>query len=189
MVTGPGRSLGISESMSPSTAQIDEAIDSITELERRAQANLSPHQRWIERVTRRVGRPRTLYAFVVFVALWTTTNLALAAAHHAPFDPPPFALLDGLMSFFQVLMVILILTTENRIAQLDLLRERLDLQINLLNERRTAKLIEMVDALRRDLPSVPTLSDPEVRVLAEHTDPHQVADAIEARTPEEPGAP
>ena len=83
--------------------------------------------------------------------------------------------------------MVLVLTTENRVALIELRRSQLDLQINLLTERRTAKLIDMLDALRRDLPQIPTHHDPEVNELRTPSDPHQVARAIEERTPHQPG--
>ncbi len=171
----------------PSAAHVEETIDSIAELERRAQEAMSPHQRWIERVTRRIGRPRIVYSILAFVVIWIGANAILLASHHDAFDPPPFPLLDSIMTLVSLLLVILVLTTESRTAALEVQRRRLDLQINLLTERRTAKLIDMIDALRRDLPSVPTHHDPEVVALRERTDPHAVARAIEERTPGEPG--
>jgi uncharacterized membrane protein len=169
----------------PSTTHVEEAIDSIAELERRAQEAMSPHQRWIERVTRRIGRPRIVYVILAFALAWMGTNEILSLTQHAAFDPPPFPLLDSIMTLVSLMLVVLVLTTESRAAQIEVQRRRLDLQINLLTERRTAKLIEMIDALRRDLPSVPTHHDPEVEALRERTDPHAVARAIEERTPDE----
>ena len=169
-------------------SHLEETVDSIAELERRATSAMSPHQRWIENVTRRIGRPRVVYFICAFVALWVGLNLVLHATGHAAFDPPPFPLLDGIMTLLALLLVVLVLTTENRTAQIELQRNRLDLQINLLTERRTAKLIDMVDALRSDLPQVPTHQDPEVHALRERSDPHAVAQAIEERTPREPGS-
>jgi uncharacterized membrane protein len=156
----------------------EQAIESIAELDRRAQAELSPHQRTIERFTRGVARPATVYLVLAAIVLWIGANLMLAS-RHAAWDPPPFQLLQGLVSLSALLMTILILTTENRIAQMDQLRDRLELQINLLTERKVAKLIDMLDAIRRDLPSVPTHDDPEVDELRTHTNPHDVARALE----------
>jgi uncharacterized membrane protein len=79
------------------------------------------------------------------------------------------------------------LITANRVAQIDSQRDKLDLQINLLNERRTAKVIRMLDELRRDSPQVPTHNDPEVQQLSEYTDTQEVSRAIEERTPTRPG--
>jgi len=138
---------------------------------------------WIEAVTQRLGQPRTVYFVLVFAAVWIGTNVGLVQTHHAAFDPPPFSWLQGLVSLSGLLMATLILTTANRVAQIDTQRDRLALQINLLNERRTGKLIRMLDEQRRDNPVLPTHHDPEVRQLSEPTDTQEVVRAIEERTP------
>lgn len=163
------------------SGRVDEAIESIAELERRAQSDVDRHQRWIERTTRALGRPRVVYFVAVFVVAWVAVNVALPLFHVPPFDPAPFFWLQGIVGLAALFTTILILTTENRQTQIALRRDRLDLQINLLTERKVAKIIEMLDELRRDLPSVPTFHDPEVGELKERTDPHQVVRAIEER--------
>jgi uncharacterized membrane protein len=174
--------------MSDSAAtHAEEAIEAVADLEREAHEATSHHHRWIERVTSRIGRPLTFYIVVSFVVLWIGSNLAVLHATGATFDPPPFSWLQGMISLSGLLVAILILTTANRVAQIDSQRDKLDLQINLLNERRTAKLIRMLDELRRDSPEVPTHHDPEVDQLSEHTDTQEVARAIEERTPTRPG--
>ena len=102
------------------------------------------------------------------------------------FSTPPFSWLQGIVSLCGLLVAILILTTANRLAQIDTQRDKLDLQINLLNERRTAKVIRMLDELRRDSPELPTRNDPEVQQLSEPTDAQAVARAIDERTPHHP---
>jgi len=174
--------------MSDSAAtHAEEAIEAVADLEREAHEATSHHHRWIERVTSRIGRPLTFYIVVSFVVLWIGSNLAVLHATGATFDPPPFSWLQGMISLSGLLVAILILTTANRVAQIDSQRDKLDLQINLLNERRTAKLIRMLDELRRDSPEVPTHNDPEVQQLSEHTDTQEVSRAIEERTPTRPG--
>ena len=167
----------------------DEAIEAIADLERDAQQAISRHQRWIARVTNRIGQPPTFYLVVAFVVLWIGANLMVQSATGKTFDPPPFPWLEGIVSLSGLLVAILILTTANRVAQIDTQRDKLTLQINLLNERRTAKIIRMLDELRRDSPQVPTHNDPEVHQLSEPTDTQAVARAIEERTPpSHPGA-
>lgn len=166
-----------------STIHADEAIEAVADLERDAMEAMSRHQRWIERVTSRIGRPLTFYVVVVFVGLWIATNLAVLHARGATFDPPPFAYLQGMVSLSGLLVAILILTTANRVAQIDTQRDKLNLQIDLLNERRTSKVIRMLDEFRRDSPEVPTHHDPEVQQLSTPTDTQAVARAIEERTP------
>jgi uncharacterized membrane protein len=171
----------------PPTDHVDEVIESVAEIERRAHHEISDHQRRIEKVTRRLGRPSVVYLVIGVCLLWAGVNLVLHAVGATPFDPPPFPLLDSLMTFLELVLVVLILTTEHRSEQLGLRRSQLDLQMNLLNERRMAKLIEMVDALRRDLPQIPTHNDPEVEQLRSPTDPHDALRAIQERTPPNPG--
>lgn len=162
--------------------RMDEAIESIAELERRADAEVGLHQRRIERATAQIGRPRTVYLILIFVLGWIALNVGLGVTGGRPFDPPPFFWLQGIVSLSALLMTILILTTENRTTQHDLRRDRLDLQINLLTERKVAKVIEMVEALRRDSPTIPDRHDPEAAEMRRATDPHAVAEALEQRT-------
>jgi uncharacterized membrane protein len=159
-----------------------ESIASVLELDRAAERRMSTHQRWIERTTAAVGRPRAVYVTLALVALWIGVNLMLAHAGRA-FDPPPFSYLNCLISLAALLMTIFILTTENRMNLHDARRDRLDLQINVLNERKISKVIEMLEALRRDDPGVPDRHDPEARELRRSADPALIARAIEERDP------
>jgi uncharacterized membrane protein len=173
----------VSQSESAQTQHTEEAIEAVADLEREAQDAISRPQRWIENVTQRIGRPFSFYVVVVFVALWLIVNVLMQQSGAKPFDPPPFSYLQGIVSLTGLLVAILILTTANRVSQIDTQRDKLSLQINLLNERRTAKLIRMLDELRTDLPEAPNHDDPEVQQLAEPTNTLDVARAIEERTP------
>ena len=164
----------------------EEAIEAVADLGRDAQEAMSRHHRWIERVTNRIGQPFTFYLVVTFVALWIGANLIVFGSTGKTFDPPPFSWLQGMVTLSALLVALLILTTANRVAQIDTARDKLALQINLLNERRTGKLIRMLDELRRDTPHVPTHDDPEVHQLSEPTDTQAVARAIEERAPTPP---
>ena len=160
-----------------------ETIESVADLERVAEQGLSPHQRRIERTAAAVGRPRTVYFTLAFTVAWIAVNAVLAVRGRA-FDPPPFAYLDCLISLAALVMTIVILTTENRINVHDARRDRLDLQINLLNERKISKVIEMLEALRRDSPAVPDRHDPEARTMRTAADPAQIVRAMDERMPD-----
>jgi uncharacterized membrane protein len=156
-----------------------QTIESVADLERGATSRLSTHQRWIERATAIVGRPRTVYITIGFTVAWIGLNVILAAGGRA-FDPPPFAYLDCLISLGALLMTIFILTTENRINLHDARRDRLDLQINLLNERKISKVIELLEELRRDTPTIPNRHDPEAREMRRAADPEAIVRAMDA---------
>jgi uncharacterized membrane protein len=162
-----------------------ETIESVADLERGADERRSTHQRWIERTTAAVGRPRSVYFTLGFVAVWVAGNSALAL-HGKAFDPPPFSYLECIISLAALLMTIFILTTENRINLHDARRDRLDLQINLLNERKISKVIEMIEALRTDDPGVPNRHDPEAHEMRRSADPAAIVRAIDERTPDAP---
>ena len=57
--------------------QIDDTIESIAELERKALAGASLQQRAIERFTLAVGRPRTVWIILAVVAAWVAINVRL----------------------------------------------------------------------------------------------------------------
>ncbi len=163
--------------------QMDDAIESIAELERKALAAASLHQRAIERFTLAIGRPSTVYLVLCFVALWAVSNLILPLLGRPAFDPPPFFWLDGVLALAAVLMTILIVTTENRMSEIDEARSRLHLQISMLAERKAAKIVQLLEELRYDLPSVPNREDPEAEEMTLATNPHEVAEQLERRTP------
>jgi uncharacterized membrane protein len=165
------------------SGQIDSAIDSIAELERKALASASLQQRAIERFTLAVGRPRTILFVLLFVALWIAVNGVLVAGGNKAVDAPPFPWLVGLLQLAALLMTVVILTTENRMSEIEEARSRLHLQISILAERKTAKIVELLEELRRDLPSVPNRHDPVAQEMTVATNPHRVAEELERRTP------
>jgi uncharacterized membrane protein len=173
-------SLETSESLRGGT---HETIESVADLDRGAERTISSHQRWIERTTSVVGRPRTVYVVLTFTAVWIAINSLLAQIGRA-FDPPPFAYLECIISLAALLMTIIILTTENRINLHDARRDRLDLQINLLNERKISKVIEMLEALRHDSPAVPNRHDPEASEMRRSADTAAIVRAMDVRTPD-----
>ncbi len=162
---------------------IDETIDSIAELERRALADATRHQRAIERLTLAIGRPRALYIAALVIAGWIAVNAAAAHAGLRAIDPPPFAWLGLAATLMSVLTTIMILVTANRGDALDERRDRLTLQIALLTDRKTAKIISLLEELRRDSPTVRDRSDPEANALSQATDPHAITAELERRTP------
>ncbi len=153
---------------------ISQNIETIADLYAHAQRGLSPHQKIIERVTAFLGRPLFLYVILLFVALWTGINLALADAGLHSFDPPPFYWLQGIIALSALLMTNVVLITQNRQKKLTEQRRHLDLQINLLAEQKITKLIMMVEELRRDLPATHNARDPEVEAMMESVNPHEV---------------
>ncbi|HEX3463016.1 MAG TPA: DUF1003 domain-containing protein [Candidatus Elarobacter sp.] len=165
------------------SGQIDETIESVAELERKALEAASLEQRAIERFTLAIGRPRTVYLVLGVVAAWVLVNSALMLAGRPPLDPPPYFWLDGVLALAALLMTVMILTTQNRMSEIAEMRSRLNLQVTLLSERKVAKVIQLLEELRYDMPSVHNREDPEAAAFTLPTDPHAVAEQLEKRTP------
>lgn len=167
-------------------AEVEEVVDplsrnihSIADLHARFEQQASPHQIVVERVTLWLGRPTILYSVLAIVVCWIVANLVIRSIGLRPLDPPPFSWLQGMVSLFALLMTIVVLITQNRQGRVEKQRNELELQINLLTEQRTAKIIALLEELRRDMPIVPSRVDAEAEALIETVDPHVVLTALE----------
>jgi uncharacterized membrane protein len=115
---------------------------------------------------------------MLFVAAWLGIDLAQIAARRPPFDPWPFDGLQGLASVAALFVTVFILITQRRSDQLSELREQLTLELAMLSEQKAAKLIELLEELRRDLPNVANRVDGEADALARPADPEAVLEAL-----------
>ena len=77
-----------------------------------------------------------------------------------------------------LLMTILILVSQKSADRLAEVRGQMTLELTLLTEQKVAKIIELVEELRRDSPEVRDRIDTEAREMATHADPHAVLSAI-----------
>lgn len=68
---------------------------------------------------------------------------------------------------------------QNRQAKLSERRALLDLHVNLLVERKVAKLISLIEELRRDLPQVQDRRDDQAEAMTHPLDPHQTVVNLE----------
>jgi uncharacterized membrane protein len=157
---------------------ISQNVETILAMHRRESETLTPSQRRLERLSRFVGRPLYLVGLGVFVALWVALNWLAPLLHLKPFDPPPFAWLDGLLTFIALITTTIVLIAQNRQEKLEQQRAHLDLQVNLLTEQKVTKLIHLLEELRRDLPMVKDRHDPQAAAMQEGTDADQVVSAL-----------
>ena len=160
---------------------ISQNVADIVELQRRESAASSAAQRRLERISRAVARPGYVLGLLLFTLGWLAANLLVKDFGRVPFDPPPFQLLQGLLTLTALLTATVVLIGQSRQTRLTDQREHLDLQINLLTEQKVTKLIHLLEELRRDLPMVRDRerSDPHVSALQERTDAAEVLSAME----------
>ena len=157
----------------------NENVETLASLRARAQQDVSGHQRRIESLTAQLGQPLSFYVIVAGVVAWSGFNLLAPHLGMRPFDPPPFVWLQGLVGLGALLMGTIILITQNRQTRHAEQRSQLDLQVNLLAEQKAAKIIALLEELRRDLPTVRNRVDEVADAMEAPVDPHAVLSALE----------
>lgn len=155
-----------------------DSVEAIAGLYASAEERVGRHQRLIERFTAFLARPRILYSILAIVALWIAWNSAAPLLRFRAIDPPPFVWLQGTIGLLAVVMANVVIITQHRQGRRADHRSHLDLQVSVLAEQKIAKLIALVEELRRDLP-VRERRDDEAESMARPADPALVASAIE----------
>ena len=93
--------------------------------------------------------------------------------------------IDAALELFATLaalaMGMLILATQRREDVLAEKRSQLTLELALLNETKSAKIISLLEELRRDSPALDDRVDPESDAMSTPTDPQSVLAAIQDR--------
>lgn len=157
---------------------VEDTVQSIAELHLQHHRQASPAQRLFNRVTGFMGQPRFVGLLTLAFAAWTGLNLMLRAFGRA-FDPAPFVGLAEAASFLSVYIALLILITQRHENALVNQRERLMLELAMLSDRKSAKIIELLEELRRDHPDLANRVNREAAEMSKPADAQAVLDAIE----------
>jgi uncharacterized membrane protein len=145
----------------------------------REEQRVGAAQRLVERFSAEIGKPWFLALLLMFVALWIAYNALAPHFGWIRFDSPPFAALQTVVSLAALLITTVVLIGQNRLAQLERQREELELQVNILTEQKTTKLIHLIEELRHDLPMVRDRHDPDAATLRQPTDATDILTALE----------
>lgn len=149
-----------------------EHVAAVVALHVNAEKALSRHQRLVESVTAQIGKPRTIIALIAVSSMWILANIAAPLVGMTPWDPLPCFWLQGAVGAYAGLVATMVLATQNRQQRQAEQQAYLHLQVNLAAEKKTAKVIELMEELRRDLPSVPSRVDHQATAMACAVDPH-----------------
>jgi uncharacterized membrane protein len=136
------------------TAQVAEHADTIAAIRARAEHQRSSSQRFVEGFTASIGQPRAIAILLGLIAVWVVWNSYEKSVGGHIIDPPPFFWLQGVIALYAALISTFVLATQNREKRHAEQRAYLELQVNLLAEQKTAKIIELLEELRRDMPTV-----------------------------------
>ena len=122
---------------------ISENIDAIIQAEQAANRRRSCSEAIYEFVGSSIGTLKFVAFQLIGTVLWVVINAGLMAPVR-PFDPYPFPILNQIIALEAVLMTAFVLMKQNRMSRLADRRAHLGLQINLLTERETTKIIGML---------------------------------------------
>ncbi len=159
--------------------QLGQNIDSVLEVHKRESEHRSSPHRLLDRISREIGRPLYIIALCAFVAGWVSLNQLAPHLGLPAFDPLPFPLLAAILALAALVTTTIILVAQNLQARVEQQHMHIALQVNLLTEQKVAKIIALLEELRRDLPMVKDRYDPQAASLAKETDALQVLTAIE----------
>ena len=159
-------------------AHIERTVQAIAELHAQHHRQSTPVQRAVARLTDVMARPRFVGWLTLALGLWIAANALVQLAGHEAWDPAPFAYLQDAGELLSLYITLLILVTQRRDDQLAEAREQLTLELAILSEQKSAKIIALLEELRRDNPLIADRHDPEAEALSQPADPQAVLDAL-----------
>ena len=162
------------------SSALERNIHAIMERRRQAAAAASMEQRVAAAISKFAGSMPFVYLHMLFFGAWILANSGVIPA--LPRWDPSLVILAMEASVEAIFLSTFILINQNRMAANDDARADLDLQIGLLNEHETTKLIAMVEAITRHL-KIETDADGEVGELKRDVAPEAILDRIEASDP------
>jgi uncharacterized membrane protein len=161
-------------------AHINETIVAMTKMHAAQKRAAHPVQKKIAQAISALGRPAVLLILTAIVAGWIGTNLVLMALGHTPPDPPPFAYLEDATSLAALYLATTIVITQRHEDNMATCRDQLTLQLALLADQKSAKIIRLLEELRRNDPDQSSDPDHEAEAMAKPADPEAVMAEIKA---------
>jgi len=161
----------------------DQTIEAIARVHADHHASATAYQRAVDTMTSILGRPRFVALLTASVLGWMAVNTAIWIGGRQAVDPPPFQGMSCIIALMSLYFVVIVLTTQRRDDSLSQRRELLALELAILNEQKTTKVIALLEELRRDSPAIHDRIDELADAMARPADPQSVSEAIkEVRT-------
>ncbi len=177
----PSRQAAPPEPAQTSSELIAQNIEAVRRIRADSERKHGAQHQVIERVIDRLARPFALYALVLLILAWIGLNLVMVGFKSRPLDAPPFYFMDTVIAVLSLLTTVGVLIVQARQGRIAEERAELELQVNLLAEQKIAKLIELVESVRRDSPFVHHEENAEVDAMMQSSDPETILQALEDR--------
>jgi uncharacterized membrane protein len=162
-------------------AFVGESAEKLIAIENEALRVRSRKEALIDAITRFVGTISFVGVQIAVTACWAVVNAGMIPVIK-PFDPFPYPLLSAITSFEAVLIAAFVLMKQNRLGIVADRRDHVNLQVNLLTERRATEIIRILNHLSVHLgieqPPTPDRQELERQVELDH-----VIEEVHSRLP------
>jgi uncharacterized membrane protein len=161
---------------------LDRNISALLQQQTDEDRKLGLQDRMANWITKFAGSMLFVYIHLIVFGLWIAINLAWL-----PVVPPwdaSLVVLAMAASVEAIFISTFVLISQNRMAENDDKRADLNLQISLLNEHETTKLIAMVSAIAERLDARSEVSSEEIKEMKANVPPEIVLEEIERRKDE-----
>jgi uncharacterized membrane protein len=162
-------------------AQSRQSIKAVSDLEHEALARRTTAETFSDFVVSQGGRPWVIAVHTLWFGGWMLWNSGRVPGVH-PFDPFPYMGLTTIVSLEAIFLSLFILVSQNRATRRADERAHLDLQINLMAERETTKMLRLLQALCAHH-GLAEAADSEVDEMLRQTEPASIARELEKYLP------
>ena len=159
-------------------------VAAIVSMQRKESEGRTIQDRLAAVITSFSGSMAFVYIHATWFGLWFILNLGvLHIPYLSQFDPYPFGLLTVVVSLEAIFLSTFVLIAQNNLSALSERRSELDLQVNLLAEQKTAKVLELLDKIAQELDTMHSkfnyTPDRETEALKLSPEPHEVLNVME----------
>jgi uncharacterized membrane protein len=172
------------ESAQATSEAAQQNIRTIARLEQETMERRALSERIGDAFTRVMGSLGFVVAHVIGFGVWFLVNLRLIPGVE-PFDPFPFGILTLIVSAEGVFLAIFVLLSQNRMSRLSSQRAHLNLQISLLGEQETTKLLQHLQRISKHLGIEESAGDQVVERLSQETHLETLAEELQKTMPKE----
>jgi uncharacterized membrane protein len=157
-------------------------ISAIAAMEQDATDCRSMGERMGDAIARQAGRLWFISAHAIWFGGWILLNSGLVSGIRA-FDPYPYQFLTFVVSLEAIFLSLFILMSQSRGNRQADSRSHLGLQINLLAEQESTKMLQMLQKLC-EYHDLSIANDPELELLKSPTEPEALVKELKESLPE-----
>ena len=133
-------------------------------------------------ITGTFGSMRFLGFCILGFLIWIAWNLN-ALPFLRPFDPDPFQMLTMIVSLFAIILSISVLMSQNREGKRDMIRQQVEIEVNIRAEMEITKMLTMLHEIQKKL-AIHSTTDVELEEMKAETDIKKIHQTLDDTIPD-----